>query len=199
MINGVEDADSFVFNPHKWLFTNFDCAVLFVQDPDDLVNTLGILPEYLKTADTDVTNFRDWGIQLGRRFRALKLWFVIRSYGVDGLRRMISNHIAWAHELARVMAAEPDFEVVTAPRLSLFCFRYRHPEWAEEELDAPNERLLAELNAAGRVYLTHTRVNGKFVIRFVAGQTRTTRDHVLSVLTEVRNAAQRIMDSSAQS
>ena len=115
MIDGIDHADSFVFNPHKWLFTNFDCSAYFVREPEILLRTLSILPEYLKTREGDaVRNYRDWGVPLGRRFRALKLWFVIRSYGVSGLRERIRNHIEMAQRLAREIEASKDFEAVGA-------------------------------------------------------------------------------------
>jgi aromatic-L-amino-acid decarboxylase len=145
-----------------------------------LVRTLEISPEYLKTRrDAAVTNFRDWGIPLGRRFRALKLWFVIRSYGVDGLREKLRAHIAWAKELADHIDAAPDFELLRAPRLSLLCFRYR-PESGErgDELNRINEHLLNRLNDSGRLYVTHTLLEGEYAIRFVVGQTSTERRHV---------------------
>ena len=120
LIDGIEDVDSFVFNPHKWLFTNFDCSAYFVRDADALTRTFAILPEYLKSReDADVTNYRDWGIPLGRRFRALKLWFVIRAYGLDGLRRRIAAHIDWAHTLARQIDEADGFELLVPPTLAL--------------------------------------------------------------------------------
>ena len=126
MIEGIEHAESFVFNPHKWLFTNFDCSAYFVRDPAALVRTFEILPEYLKSPEAGrVTDYRDWGIPLGRRFRALKLWFVLRSYGVEGLRTRIHVHIDMAQALAAKIEAAPDFELLVPPVLSLLCFRYR--------------------------------------------------------------------------
>ena len=145
MIDGVDQADSFVFNPHKWLLTNFDCSAHFVRAPEDLLQTLAIQPEFLKTLGrNEVLNYSEWGIPLGRRFRALKLWFVIRAYGVEALQSMIRNHVAWAEELAGQMKAEADFEVVTPPVLSLFSFRYRPA--GKEDLEAINKRLLEAIN-----------------------------------------------------
>ena len=144
MIEGIEHADSFVFNPHKWLFTNFDCSAYFVRDPGALVRTFEILPEYLKTAETGrVIDYRDWGIPLGRRFRALKLWFVLRAYGVEGLRARLKAHIDMAHAVAAEINAAPDFEIVAPPVLSLLCLRYR-PAGIDDAsaLDALNRRLL---------------------------------------------------------
>jgi aromatic-L-amino-acid decarboxylase len=171
--DGVELADSVVFNPHKWLLTNFDCTAFFVRDPEALVRTLGIRPEYLKTQGRDgIVNYSEWSVQLGRRFRALKLWFVIRAYGVEHLRGFIRDHVRWAQALAERIAAAPDFELVTPPILSLFSFRYR-PKGVTD-LDALNARLIQAINDDGRIYLTQTRFRDQFVIRFVVGQTYTT-------------------------
>jgi aromatic-L-amino-acid decarboxylase len=175
--DGVELADSVVFNPHKWLLTNFDCTAYFVRDPEALVRTLGIRPEYLKTQGRDgIINYSEWSVQLGRRFRALKLWFVIRAYGVEQLRTIIRGHVRWAQSLARRVEAAPDFELATPPILSLFSFRYRPDGVAD--LDALNARLIQVINDDGRIYLTQTRFQDKFVIRFVVGQTYTTEPDV---------------------
>ena len=180
MIEGAEHVDSFVFNPHKWLLTNFDCSAHFVRDPDALVRTLSILPPFLQSREIgQVIDYRDWSIPLGRRFRALKLWFVLRSYGVERLQAMLRDHIAWTAELAEQIRGEPDFELVTPARLALLTFRYR-PRGVEGDaaLDRLNERLLHALNDGGRVYLTQTRVRGRYVIRFAIGQLSTTRAHI---------------------
>ena len=180
LIDGAEHIDSFVFNPHKWLLTNFDCSAHFVRDARALVRTLSVLPAYLQSRETgEVIDYRDWGVPLGRRFRALKLWFVLRSYGVERLQAMLRAHIAWTAELAEGIAAEPDFELITPPRLALLTFRYR-PRALEDEtaLDRLNERLLHALNDDGRLYLTQTRVRGRYVIRFAIGQLYTTHEHV---------------------
>jgi aromatic-L-amino-acid/L-tryptophan decarboxylase len=180
MIDGAEHIDSFVFNPHKWLLTNFDCSAHFVRDPAALVRTLSVLPAYLQSRETGaVIDYRDWGVPLGRRFRALKLWFVIRSYGLERLQAMLRDHITWTADLAEMIRMEPDFELVTPPKLALLTFRYRPPGLADEaELDLLNEGLLHALNDDGRVYLTQTRVRGRYVIRFAIGQLYTTRAHV---------------------
>jgi aromatic-L-amino-acid decarboxylase len=178
MTRGVEHADSFVFNPHKWLLTNFDCSAHFVRDPDALVRTLSLLPDYLTSRATDVIDYRDWGVPLGRRFRALKLWFVIRSYGVKRLQAMLRTHIALAAELAAQIAAEPDFELTTPANLALLTFRYRPAGMDDEALDRLNEQLLHTLNDDGRLYLTQTRVRDRYVIRFAIGQRTTAREHV---------------------
>ncbi len=190
VLDGVQFADSLVLNPHKWLLTNFDCSAYYVRDPDSLLRTFGLTPEYLRTAhDAEVVNFRDWGIQLGRRFRALKLWFVIRSYGVEGLRAMIRRHVSLAQELKGWIEQRPDFELMAPVPLSLVCFRYRPPGVDEKQLDALNERLLAKVNASRRVYLTHTRLDGRYVIRLVVGQRETEREHVAQAWALIREAA----------
>lgn len=175
MSKGLELADSFVFNPHKWLFTNFDCTAFFVKDKDLLVHTFSITPEYLKTPlDRQVNNYRDWGIQLGRRFRALKLWFVIRTYGVEGLQARIREHIRIGQWLAAEVEKEPDFELLAPAPLNLVCFRY-HPKgnFSEKELNDLNEHLLQTLNDSGDLLLTQTKLNGKYTLRLVAGQVET--------------------------
>jgi aromatic-L-amino-acid decarboxylase len=190
LFDGMESADSIVFNPHKWLLTNFDCTAYFVRDPSALLSTFQATPEYLRTAyDADVVNYRDWGIQLGRRFRALKLWFVIRSYGVEGLRAMVRRHVALAHELAAWIAADPEYELLAPAPFGLVCFRWRPPGRTEQELDALNARLLAAVNAGRERHLTHTRLGGKYTIRLVVGQRQTGREHVRAAWDAVREAA----------
>ena len=166
---GVEGADSIVFNPHKWLGVPFDCAAHFIAKPEELINTLAIKPDYLNTHGHDgVINYSEWSVPLGRRFRALKLWFLLRAYGLSGLREMIRNHVKWSQELAEKLAAHPDFEITSTPMLSLFSFRYA-PDNAPD-LDALNLQLLNKINDDGRIYLTQTTVDDKYVIRFQAGQ-----------------------------
>jgi aromatic-L-amino-acid decarboxylase len=191
MIEGIEHADSFVFNPHKWMMTNFDCSAYFVRDVGDLLRTFEILPEYLKTAEGDrVDNYRDWGIPLGRRFRALKLWFVIRSYGLADLQAIVRGHIEMAKALARKIADEDDFQILATPTLSLFCFRYRPPAVTDPaELDRLNQTLLERLNASGALYLTHTRVGDVYAIRFCIGQTGTAQRHVDAAWRRIRDTA----------
>ncbi len=177
LIDGIEMADSFVFNPHKWLLTNFDCTAHFVRNPDDLVRTLGIRPDYLKTqGQSGQIDYSEWSIPLGRRFRALKLWFVIRSYGVEALRSMIRNHCCWTDELAALIDADPDFELVTPPSLALLTFRYA-PDGLVD-LDGRNADLLQAINDDGRIYLTQTHHRDKFVIRFQVGQLYTKKEDV---------------------
>jgi aromatic-L-amino-acid decarboxylase len=191
VLDGVELADSLVLNPHKWLLTNFDCTAYYVRDPAALVAAFQATPEYLRTAyDPEVVNFRDWGIQLGRRFRALKLWFVLRSYGVEGLQAMIRRHVALARELEAWVRDDPAFELMAPVPLGLVCFRYRRPGLDEAELDELNARLLARVNASRRVFLTHTRLGGRYVIRLVVGQRTTERHHVEEAWRLLREAAQ---------
>ena len=194
MLDGVEYADSFVFNPHKWMFTNFDCSAHFVRDPDALIRTLEILPEYLKSRErSDVVDYRDWSVPLGRRFRALKLWFVIRSYGVAEIRRRIAEHIDLAREAASWVDRAPDFELLAPLRLALFNFRY-HPAGVDDEtvLDRLNERLLHALNDSGALYLTQNRVRGAFALRFSVGQTSTRRRHVEAAWRTIQETARRL-------
>jgi aromatic-L-amino-acid decarboxylase len=194
MSKGIELADSFVFNPHKWMFTNFDCTTFFVRDKTTLTRTFSITPEYLKTPEDQlVNNYRDWGIQLGRRFRALKLWFVIRAYGVDGLKQKISSHIAFGQQLAHEINQDPHFEIMAPVPLNLICFRYK-PEGIrdDEQLNRINEKLLTTLNASGKILLTQTRLNGRYVIRFVAGQEQASWEHIRQGWAFIRQTAESI-------
>jgi len=180
MIAGVENADSFVFNPHKWLFTNFDCSAYFVKDKETLIRTFELIPEYLKTRnDAEVNNYCDWGIQLGRRFRALKLWFVIRNFGLKKLRESIRKHIELAKNLADEIAGCDDFEVITPVTINLVCFRYiSKKNLSEEAINQLNEKLLTAINASGKIYLSHTKLGGKYTLRMQIGQTYVEKKHV---------------------
>lgn len=170
--------DSFVMNPHKWLFTNFDCSAYFVRDPGHLVRTFEIHPEYLKTGvDAHVRNYRDWGIQLGRRFRALKLWFVIRSYGVEGLQALLREHIRLAQLFKEWVEKDRRFEVLAPVPFSLVCFRFNDGR-NDDALDIFNRELLEKVNAEGRVFLTHTTLRGRYVLRMAIGQRTTQERHV---------------------
>ncbi|HYB42423.1 MAG TPA: pyridoxal-dependent decarboxylase [Candidatus Methylomirabilis sp.] len=191
LLDGIDLVDSFVFNPHKWLFTNFDCSAHFVRDPGALVRTLEILPEFLRTRErSQVIDYRDWSVPLGRRFRALKLWFVIRSYGVAEIRRMIAAHIDWTAELEQWIAAADDFELMAPRRLALVNFRYRPMSAGDPAaLDRLNERLLERLNDSGELYLTQNRVRGAFAIRFSVGQTTTARRHVEAAWRKIEETA----------
>jgi aromatic-L-amino-acid/L-tryptophan decarboxylase len=186
---GVERADSVVFNPHKWLGAQFDCSAHFLRNPADLIRTLAIQPEYLKTHGHDgIINYSEWTVPLGRRFRALKLWFLIRSYGLEGLRAMIRDHVRWSKALCERLRATPGFQVVTEPVLSLFTFRL------DTGGDAANLALVERINADGRIYLTQTRVDGRLVIRFQVGQFGATEADVAmayEVITELARSLQR--------
>jgi len=181
ILDGIELADSFVFNPHKWMFTNFDCSAYFCRDPKVLTSTFEIMPEYLKTGvDRQVKNFRDWGIPLGRRFRALKLWFVIRRFGIKGLQDKVRNHLKLAREFASWIDKDPQFELMAPVTMNLVCFRF-HPSqktMTEEELERVNKGLMDRVNRSGRMFITHTKLKGKFALRLCIGQTNTTRGHV---------------------
>ncbi|MCH8316720.1 MAG: aspartate aminotransferase family protein, partial [Planctomycetes bacterium] len=173
--DGMELADSYCFNPHKWMFTNFDCDCFYVADRAALINALSILPEYLKNKATEsgaVFDYRDWHIPLGRRFRALKLWFVIRHYGIEGLQYHIREHVKLAQEFASWVDADERFELVVQPPLTLVCFRL------SQGRDELNQQLLDDLNSSGKLFLTHTKLDDKLTLRFSIGATYTERRHV---------------------
>ncbi|MEW5958468.1 MAG: pyridoxal-dependent decarboxylase [Chloroflexota bacterium] len=182
---GVELADSYTFNPHKWLFTNFDCNCFFVADRTALINALSIMPEYLRNQATEsgtVFDYRDWQISLGRRFRALKLWFVIRHYGVEGLQYHLRQHVELAQIFAEWVRQSEQFELVVEPRLSLVCFRHKAG-------DLLNQALMDRLNQSGELYVTHTKLNGQFTLRLCVGQTRTELRHVKRAWQQIQQAA----------
>jgi len=180
MIDGIEKIDSMVFNPHKWLFTNFDCSAYFVRDKETLIRTFAILPEYLKTSTQGMVNdYCDWGIPLGRRFRALKLWFVLRFYGVQELQQKLRDQIDLASWLEKQIRNNSNFEMLAPRTMNLLCFRY-HPEkeMPEEGINNLNRNLLEEINKSGHIYLSHTKLNGKYTIRLVVAQTNVKKRHV---------------------
>ena len=184
---GVEDADSIAFNPHKWLGAQFDCSIQFLADPEPQVRTLGIRPEYLQTlGQTEVTNYSEWTIPLGRRFRALKLWFLLRAHGLEDLRQRIRNHIAWAEEAATAIASLDDFHLTTDCHFSLFTFQYA-PNG--EDANKATEDLLRTINDDGRIYLTQTAHEGQFVIRFQVGQFDCQREDVMFAVDVLRELA----------
>lgn len=173
-MDGVELADSFVFNPHKWMFTNFDCDVFWVGNRSELINTFSILPEYLKNKATEsgaVFDYRDWHVQLGRRFRSLKLWFVIRHYGVEGLQFHIRKHIEMAQNFAEWVRHSESFEVVVEPPFNLVCFSHKNG-------DDFNLKIMNKVNETGKIYFTHTKLNNRIVLRMSIGQTHTEPAHV---------------------
>jgi aromatic-L-amino-acid decarboxylase len=194
MLNGKENIDSFVFNPHKWMFTNFDCTAYFVKDAGTLIKTFEILPEYLKTRTRGkVNDYRDWGVPLGRRFRALKLWSVIRTYGVDGLREKIRLHIEIGKKLAVQISAEPDFELLAPVPICVVCFRFIPAGYQEDQLNALNEKLNHILNDSGKIYLSHTVLNGKYTLRMVTAQTNVTEQHVENAWELIKETARVIV------
>ena len=193
MSEGIEQADSFVFNPHKWLFTNFDSSVYFVKSVDRLIRTFEILPEYLKTSTRgQVNDYRDWGVQLGRRFRALKLWFVIRSFGLKGLRDRLQAHIDLNAYFCSELVKIDGIQLALAPFLNFSCFRF-NPGGSHdaERLNPLNERLLRELNQGGKLFLTHTKIDGWYTLRMIIGQTYIEKQHVDLALQEIRSACDR--------
>jgi aromatic-L-amino-acid decarboxylase len=190
MADGMEYVDSFVFNPHKWMFTNFDCSAYFVRDAAALIRTFEILPEYLKTRTRGAVNdYRDWGIPLGRRFRALKLWAVIRTYGVEKLQSMIREHIRLAKMLAGLIEAEGSFRLMAPVPLNTVCFRYEPAGMDPESADRINEKLNHALNDSGRMYLTHTTLDGRYVLRMVTAQTVVTEKHVTDAWKLIKEMA----------
>jgi aromatic-L-amino-acid decarboxylase len=194
IMKGIEYADSFVFNPHKWLLTNFDCSAYFVKDKNLLKKTFEIHPEYLKTdVDEIVNNYRDWGIQLGRRFRALKLWFVLRSYGLEELQKMIREHIRLAEMLKQWINNDQRFELMAPVDFSLVCFRFNPKDRTEMQLDELNRQLLESINKTGKTLLTHTILKGKFVIRFCIAQRTTTENHVRNIWNLISKKAEELL------
>ncbi len=199
ILDGIESADSFVFNPHKWMFTNFDCSAYFCRDTGMLRSTFEVMPEYLKTdPDQQVKNFRDWGIPLGRRFRALKLWFVMRSFGVSGLQNKVREHIALAKELASWIDNHSEFETLAPVSLNLVCFRCNpsQHQCSEEKLEEINKKVMNELNRSGEMFLTHTKLKGKFALRLCIGQTNTSREHVEKAWELIQGRASLILHST---
>lgn len=186
--DGVDLADSYCFNPHKWMFTNFDCDCFYVADRHALINALSIAPEYLRNQASEsgeVFDYRDWHIQLGRRFRSLKLWFVIRHYGIEGLQHHVRQHVSMAQDFASWVKDSHDFELMAPVPLNLVCFRYRGD-------DEANQRLMDRLNRSGKLYLTHTRLNGRLTLRFCVGQTHTQKHHVAAAWKLIRGEAENL-------
>lgn len=192
---GLEEADSFVFNAHKWLFTNFDCSLYFVKSVEKLIQSFEILPEYLKTGSRGLVNdYRDWGIPLGRRFRALKLWFVIRGFGLEGLRERLRSHIGLTEHFSRKILEIPGMELLTPPFLNFCTFRLV-PEGmtGDDDLNDLNRELLGRLNARGRIFLTHTKIGGNYALRMITGQTYIEQDHVDRALEEIRQVSEDLL------
>jgi aromatic-L-amino-acid decarboxylase len=181
---GLDAADSYVFNPHKWMLTNFDCTAFFVADRAALIDALSILPEYLRNTASEsgeVFDYRDWHVPLGRRFRALKLWFVIRHYGVEGLQSVVREHLRLAREFVAWVDQDPDFELAAPVPVNLVCFRHVGG-------DEVNEAIMHRLNTSGELFLTHTKLDGRFTLRLSIGQTRTEERHVRKAWELIRTA-----------
>jgi aromatic-L-amino-acid decarboxylase len=194
VLDGCESARSIVVNPHKWLFTQIDCSTLYTREVATLTGAFSLVPEYLRTSvEGELTNYMDWGVSLGRRFRALKLWMVLRAFGAEGIRERLVNHIEMAQRFAAWVDEDPGFERLAPTPLSVVCFRARPPELGAEptraELNEFNEALLHRLNAGGEVYLSHTRLNGSYALRLAIGNVRTTEDHVSHAWELIRSAA----------
>lgn len=194
VLDGCERADSLVTNPHKWLFVPLDCSALYTRRPELLERAFSLVPEYLTVPQADageseVVNLMDYGVALGRRFRALKLWMVMRTFGVDGLRARIRYHCELAREFASWVEADSGWEVVAPVEFSLVCFRYAPAGVGEEERDALNRRILDEVNATGEVFLSHTKLRGRLVVRLAVGNIRTELSHVARVWALSREAA----------
>jgi len=190
ILAGVENADSVVVNPHKWLFVPMDCSALFVRDPEMLRRAFSIVPEYvLQHHDASSgTNFMEYGLQLGRRFRALKLWFVLRYYGAEGLREHLRRHIALAQEFASWVEAEADWEIAAPHPFSVVCFRYAPSGLDEATVEKLNARILDQVNASGEVFLSQTKVRGRYTLRLAIGNIATTRDDVALAWQSLREA-----------
>jgi len=186
---GLELADSYCFNPHKWMFTNFDCDCFYIADKKSLIQTLSVLPEYLRNKATEsgaVIDYRDWQVPLGRRFRALKLWFVIRHYGVEGLQHHVRRHVALAQEFAGWVKNDSRFELAAPAPLNLVCFRLKKD-------DSGNQSLMDRLNRSGDLYLTHTRLNDRLTLRLCIGQTHTERRHVEKAWQRIQQEAEAVL------
>ncbi len=182
ILSGIEDADSMVVNPHKWLFVPIDLSVLFTSKPETIKKAFSIVPEYLKTdEESKVINYMDFGIQLGRKFRSLKLWFLIRYFGVEGLQNIIREHIRLGELFADFIDRHPNFERLAPTPLSTICFRaIPNKNMNDEELNEFNKNLMNEINSSGKLFLSHTKINGKFTIRITIGGIRTEEKHILN-------------------
>ena len=192
LLDPAHGAESIVVNPHKWLFVPIDLSVLFVRDPELLRRTFSLVADYLVTPESDVRNYMDYGLQLGRRFRALKLWFAIRTYGVHGLQQHLRAHIALAQEFAGWVAAEPGWEIAAPHPLSVVCYRFVPPQRDDAAVDALNAAIMDDVNADGRIFISSTKLRGRTVLRLAIGNERTTRADVVLAWRIIRAAAARL-------
>ncbi len=193
LLDGVELADSLVVNPHKWMFVPMDCSALFVRDESAVRRAFSLVPEFLTTPEADVVNYMDYGLQLGRRFRALKLWFVLRRFGAQGIREKLRGHIALAQEFAAWVRDEPGWEVLAPHPLSLVCFRHAPPGRDEAALEALNAAIMRAVNATGEAFMSHTKIAGKYAIRLAIGNLRTERSDVERAWQILRREAQKLV------
>tara|TARA_Y100000816_G_scaffold139234_1_gene98606 strand:- start:376 stop:1788 length:1413 start_codon:yes stop_codon:yes gene_type:complete len=193
-INNIKYADSFLFNPHKWMLTNFDCSLYYVKDEEKLIKTLEIHPEYLKTSSKNIKNYKDWSIQLGRRFRALKLWFVIRSYGINGIKKYLKNHINLAKYLKDIILNDENFELTTKQNMNMINFRF-NPKKSKNnsEINKLNIRLIDKLNKTGKIYLSHTMINNIYSIRMPIGSTTVGIENIKSSWKLIKKTSQDII------
>ena len=178
ILKGCEEADSLLLNPHKWMFVPFDCTAFYTKRPEILRRTFSVVPEFLKTAEEGTYDFMNYGLQLGRRFRALKLWMVIRMYGVEGLQEVLRKHISLAEEFAGWVRDSQDFEMMAPVPFSTVCFRAKPPHFPEEKLNDLNENLMHAVNQTGEMYISHTKLHNKITLRLAIGNMRTERDHI---------------------
>ena len=192
-IKNIDLADSFLFNPHKWMLTNFDCSIYFVKNKEALIKTFEIFPEYLKTKSKNVNNYKDWGIQLGRRFRSLKLWFVIRSYGIGGIKKILKKHIKLAKLINEKIEKINDFEITAKRNFNMVNFRFKPIKINDEnKLNNLNKKLLKKLNSSGKIYLSHTKINNIFSLRMPIGNTFSSKKYVISSWNLIKKTARSI-------
>jgi aromatic-L-amino-acid/L-tryptophan decarboxylase len=193
VLDGAELADSLVVNPHKWMFVPMDLSVLFLKDEAIVRRAFSLVPEFLTTPEADAVNYMDYGLQLGRRFRALKLWFVLRHLGAEGIRQKLRGHIELAQEFAAWLRAEPHWEILAPHPLSVVCFRYAPPALDEAALEALNASVLHAVNATGELFISHTKIDGRYALRLAIGNLRTQRSdvqHAWQIIT--REAKKRV-------